>query len=118
MPGTLEVLKSILEQIPPGFTSPWIPLRPIKDRILRELSVEEIRDHEEVCELESELRASLRRSLRYIQLFESKRFLLLDKVRMSDERADSAEARGKVLGFRKTVDGDRVLVESEIEEME
>jgi hypothetical protein len=118
MPGVLDALKAILEGIPGGFTEPWYGVRPGKDKILRDLTPDEIKDHEEVCMLESELRASLRRSLRCIRLFESKRYLLLDKIRVSDERADSAEAREKVLGFRKTMEGTHVLVESSIEDLE
>jgi len=118
MPGILDALRALLQGVPAGFMEPWSDVRPGLDKVLRDLSPEEIHGHEEICALESELRASLRRSLRQLRLFEAKRFLLLDNLRTSDERAETAEARNRVLGFRKTLDGNHVLVESSLEDME
>lgn len=111
MPGTLEMLKAIMEQVPSGHMKIWSELVPDRDKILRQLTPQEEHAHEEVGDIESELRANLKRGLRLIRLFESKRFLLSDQARQSDERADSADARGKELGFRKTAEGVPVLVE-------
>ena len=118
MPSPLDVLKAIMEGIPPGYIEPWDGVRPGKDRILRKLTEEEIRAHEELCSLEAELRASLRKSLRYIRLFESKRFLFKDRLQLSSEQAESAENRGYVLDLRKTEDGTPVLVEISADDLE
>ena len=118
MPGPFEALRFLLESIPPGSEKFWYDLCPGKDRVLRELSSEEIQKHEELCSLESELKASLRKSLRYVRLFESKRFLMADGLRMSLEQAETAESRKCILGLRKTAQGRHVLVETSMEDME
>ena len=118
MAGALDILKTILETVPGGYIDPWSEVRPGVDKILKQLSPEEVRSHEDLCELESALRSSLRKSLRLIQLFESKRFLFKDQLRLSDERAESSEDRGFALDVRKTEDGVPVLVESPLESLD
>jgi len=116
--GTLNILKAILESVPAGYLNPWEEVRPGKDQILRELSASEVTTHEELCSLEADLRTSLRKSLRYIQLFEAKRFLFKDLLRSSAERAESTEIRGRFLDIKKTLEGVPVLVETPKEELD
>ena len=115
MSSTIEVLKTILESIPPGIGIPWHPLIEGKDAVLREITAEEKISHEEICNLDSELRAHLWKSLRLIRLFEAKKTLLLERLYSSDERAETADIRNRAIGFRRTNDGKYVLVESSIE---
>jgi len=106
-----DVLKSILETVPPYYREPWEDVNPREERILRKLTESEVKTHEEVCGLDADLRASLCSSLRLMKLFEAKQFLFIDSIRLSDERAETAEGRGKHIGFRRAPDGTRVLVE-------
>lgn len=115
MSSTIDVLKTILESIPPGIGTPWHPIVDGRDTVIREITDTEKAAHEEICDLDSELRAHLRRSLRLIRLFEAKKTLLLENLYSSDERAETADMRNRALGFRRTEDGKYVLVESSVE---
>ena len=114
MSSPLDLLKALLEGVPSGFVDLWSPVKEGQDKVIKELTQEEISEYEELHSLESDLRSSLKESLRLIQLFESKRFLFKDKLRLSEERAESADRRGCVLDVRKDPDGVPVLVETKL----
>lgn len=106
-----QVLKAIIESIPQGFIDPWLPMDPESDTVIRPLKPEEIEAYDELWHLESELRASLRKSLRLMNLLESKRYLFSDNLKLSSERIETAEMRGKFVALRKDFEGVPILVE-------
>ena len=61
---------------------------------------------------------TLRNSLRLMKMFEAKRVLFQEQLRLSDERAESSEGRGCVLDVRKDADGIPVLVEINLKDIE
>ena len=57
--GALDFLKAVLESIPGGHIEHWLTLRPDKEKVIKRLSEEEISLHEELSDMESEMRVSL-----------------------------------------------------------
>lgn len=111
MANLLDMLESLIEQVPQGYRHMWSDFEPRRETVVRPITESEISAHKEIYELDSELRASLRTSLRLIRLIQAKRVILRDNLALSDERLETADLRGKHLGFRVLEDDTPVVVE-------
>ena len=78
--------------------------------MVRELTEEEIEAHTEITEIDSELRATVRRALRLVRLLDAKQILLSEHIQQSDERLESADIRGLAIGLRETSEKTPVVV--------
>jgi len=116
MASALDALKLLLEQVPPGHIDYWYTLRPKYERVIRNLTDAEIQEHEQICSMDEDLRALLKRSLRLVRLIEAKQTMLCESLICSNELLESAEARGKIIGLRKSEEDIPVVVEMDPED--